>query len=106
MFRSGFKMKMFIVFLLLAVAMLSVSPVYGAVEETTGVLVVAHGSNEASWNQTVQQAVEQVRLPYPVELGFLEFAEQDIHAAVKKLEEQGVNKIIAIPLFISSYSNY
>jgi sirohydrochlorin ferrochelatase len=105
MFRSGFKMKMCIVFILLCIAMLFVSPVCAA-EENIGVLVVAHGSDESSWNETVQQAVGEVDLSYPLELGFLEFTEPDIHAAVKKLEERGVNKIIAVPLFVSSYSNH
>ena len=104
MFRFGYKMCS--VFLLLAVTMFFISAVYGAAEEKTGVLIVAHGSDETSWNQAVQQAAEQVNLPYPVELGFLEFTEPDIHAAIKRLEEQGVNKIIAVPLFISSYSNH
>lgn len=105
MFRSGFKMKMFIIILLLAVAMFSVSPVFGATEEKIGVLVVAHGSNE-DWNQAVQEEVEQVKLPYPVELVFLESVERDINSVVKELEEEGVNKIIAVPLFICSYSNH
>jgi len=74
--------------------------------ETVGVLVIAHGSDEAQWNADVINAVEKVNLPYPVALGFLEYHEQDIAAAVSVLETQGVNRIIAVPLFISTYSNH
>ncbi|ACV63463.1 S-layer domain protein [Desulfofarcimen acetoxidans DSM 771] len=104
MFRSG--IKGLAVILLLLLDMFYVVPFCGAAEENIGVLVVAHGSDEASWNATVQQAVAEIALPYPVELGFLEFTEPDIHAAVEALEARGVDKIIAVPLFISSYSNH
>lgn len=104
MFRPVIKRLALILLLLLA--MLSVVPLCGAAEEGIGVLVVAHGSDEASWNEVVQQAVAEVNLPYPVELGFLEFAEPDIHAAVAALEARGVDKIITVPLFVSSYSNH
>ncbi|MCL6558152.1 MAG: S-layer homology domain-containing protein, partial [Firmicutes bacterium] len=104
MLRSG--IKGFAVILLLLFAMLSVVPIGGAAEENIGVLVIAHGSDEVSWNETVQQAVAEVDLPYPLELGFLEYTEPDIHNAVVALEAQGVDKIIAVPLFVSSYSNH
>ncbi|WP_166405026.1 sirohydrochlorin chelatase [Desulfonema ishimotonii] len=71
-----------------------------------GVLVIAHGSDEAGWNQAVDDAVRNVCLPYPVALGFLEFQEQDIAAAVRTLEDQNVREIIAVPLFISGSSNH
>jgi sirohydrochlorin ferrochelatase len=74
--------------------------------EKTGVLVIAHGSDELSWNQAVQHAAAGVKLPYPVELGFLEFTTPNIQTAVTKLEKQGVNRIIAVPLFISTHSNH
>ncbi|MEZ4528773.1 MAG: CbiX/SirB N-terminal domain-containing protein, partial [Desulfobacterales bacterium] len=76
------------------------------IPETVGVLVIAHGSDEAQWNADVINAVEKVNLPYPVALGFLEYHAQDIAYAVSALEEQGVNRIIAVPLFISTYSNH
>ncbi|WP_347489080.1 CbiX/SirB N-terminal domain-containing protein [Desulfoscipio sp. XC116] len=104
MFRSG--VKGLAVVLLLFMAVLSVVPFCGAAEENIGVLVVAHGSDETFWNDDVQQAVEEVSLSYPVELGFLEFAEPNIHDAVAALEARGVDRIIAVPLFISSYSNH
>jgi len=74
----------------------------------TGVLVIAHGSPSEIWNQPVRDTVAQVCLPYPVELGFLEFVEgETIQDAVDRLENQGVDEIIvSVIAFISSYSNH
>ena len=72
-----------------------------------GVLVVAHGSDEDLWCQQVRQVVANISLPYPVELGFLEFVpNESIDDAVERLESQGVRDIIAVPLFVSSYSSH
>jgi len=76
------------------------------IPETIGVLVIAHGSDEAQWNEDVINAVKKVNLPYPVVLGFLEYHEQDIPSAVSVLENKGVNRIIAVPLFVCTYSNH
>ncbi|MDI6810170.1 MAG: CbiX/SirB N-terminal domain-containing protein [archaeon] len=79
--------------------------------EQIGILVVAHGSPRESWCKPVKEAVENVSLGYPTEVGFLEFVENltgydFIHEAVDKLDEQNVTKIIAVPLFISSSSGH
>jgi len=94
--------------LMLALAVTFVaSPIYGAQGEKIGVLVIAHGSEEEEWCNAIQQAVDNVELPYTVELGYLEFVlEQDIHVAVKRLERQDIDKIIVVPLFISSFSSH
>lgn len=81
----------------------SLTPIKGKV----GVLLIAHGSPERMWNGPVQKIVKMVNLPYPVELGFLEYVpDQTIEQAVAKLRAKGADEIIAIPLFISSYSNH
>lgn len=75
--------------------------------EKIGILVVAHGSSEDTWNQPVRDAVEDVETPFPVEAGFLESVPgEDIPAAVAKLEQQGVNHIIAVPIFVASASGH
>ena len=79
--------------------------------EQIGILVVAHGSPRESWSKPVREAVENVSMGYPTEVGFLEFVSElegynFIHEAVDKLDEQGVTKIIAVPLFISSHSGH
>ncbi len=72
-----------------------------------GVLVVAHGSDEEQWCRQIHQVVENISLPYPVELGFLEFApNESISHAVDRLDERGVDEIIVVPLFVSSYSSH
>ena len=72
-----------------------------------GVLVLAHGSSSESWCNPVRNAVAEVDLPYPVELGFLEFVPNEtINLAVERLDDAGVTKIIAVPLFVSSSSNH
>jgi sirohydrochlorin ferrochelatase len=79
--------------------------------EQIGILVVAHGSPRESWCKPVREAVESVSMGYPTEVGYLEFVSElegynFIHEAVDKLDEQGVTKIIAVPLFISSHSGH
>jgi PKD repeat protein len=71
-----------------------------------GVLALAHGF-PGRWNQQVREMVNKITLPVPVELGFLEFAPgQTINSAIKKLDKQGVNRVIAIPLFICGNSTH
>ena len=73
----------------------------------TGILVVAHGSPREMWCAPVRAAAHNVDLPYPVELGFLEFVPgETINAAVDRLDKHGVKKIIAVPLFVSSHSDH
>ena len=75
--------------------------------ERIGILVVGHGSPSDSWCAPLRSAVANVSSPYPVELGFLEFVPNEtINIAVDKLDEAGVTKIIAVPLFISSHSGH
>jgi len=75
--------------------------------EYPGVLIIAHGSPSEEWNQPVREIVSQVTLPYPIELGFLEFVEgEGIQDAVDRLEKRGVDTAIVVPLFISSFSNH
>jgi len=55
----------------------------------------------------VRDVVAEVYLPYPVELGFLEFVPNEtINDSVKRLDNAGVTKIISVPLFVSSHSSH
>ena len=75
--------------------------------ERIGILVVGHGSPSDSWCAPLRSVVANVSSPYPIELGFLEFVSNEtINIAVDKLDEAGVTKIIAVPLFISSHSGH
>jgi sirohydrochlorin ferrochelatase len=79
----------------------------GRADGNIGVLVIAHGSPSESWCSPVRNATDEVDLPYPVELGFLEFVPNEtINLAVERLDDAGVTEIIAVPLFVSSHSSH
>lgn len=72
-----------------------------------GVLVIAHGSPNQEWNQSVEEAVEAVQLGLPISVGYLEsVAGQSIVDGVRGLEAEGVERIRVIPLFVSSGSTH
>ena len=98
---------------LIAILLSSIAPVVAGAYENDGadgeigVLVIAHGSPSESWCSPVRNATDEVDLPYPVELGFLEFVPNEtINLAVERLDDAGVTKIIAVPLFVSSHSSH
>ncbi len=72
-----------------------------------GVLVLAHGGSER-WNQQVRDLVEQADLSAPAEvafgMGMHEAEVQAVQQAIDALERQGVTRIVAVPLLISSHS--
>ena len=95
------------IMLLIMIISLIIPGVAAENKEKYGILVIAHGSPGESWCSPVRDAVSEVDLPYPVELGFLEFVPNEtINDAVEKLDHARVTKIIAIPLFISSHSSH
>ncbi|WP_047152519.1 sirohydrochlorin chelatase [Aneurinibacillus tyrosinisolvens] len=72
-----------------------------------GVLVISHGSRNASWIQKVHELVSQVDTELPVEAAFLDMVEgYGIRDGVERLEAQGVREILAVPLFVSSGSTH
>jgi sirohydrochlorin ferrochelatase len=82
-------------------------PSVSADDEKIGIVVIAHGSPSEAWCNPIRDAVAETELPYQVELGFLELVPNEtINNAVDKLDDAGVTKIIAVPLFISSYSSH
>jgi len=98
---------------LITILLSSITPVVagayenGGADGNIGVLVVAHGSPSESWCSPVRNATDEVDLPYPVELGFLEFVPNEtINLAVERLDDAGVTEIIAVPLFVSSHSSH
>lgn len=71
--------------------------------QETGVLIMAHGGGE-EWNQLVRDAAEPLAENYTVEFAWGMANYVTLQHAVQRLEEQGVEHIIAVPLFISSHS--
>ncbi len=70
----------------------------------TGILVLAHGSRDTTWNQTIFDVVDPIREDYPVEIAFGMANPYTMQAGIDRLENQGVERIVVIPLFVSSYS--
>ncbi len=95
------------IMLLIMIISLIIPAVAAENKEKYGILVIAHGSPGEDWCAPVRDAVAEVDIPYPVELGFLEFVPNEtINNAVERLDNAGVTKIIAIPLFVSSHSSH
>jgi sirohydrochlorin cobaltochelatase len=72
-------------------------------QNKVGVLVLAHGGNE-NWNKTVGETVEPLRKDYVVEVAFGMADPKTMQTGIDNLENKGVDKIIVVPLFISSFS--
>lgn len=97
--KPGFYTAALAAFLFVSVVPLS----QGGNEKKVGVLVLAHGGN-SQWNQEVLNAVEPLKEQYAVETAFGMADRSMIQAKIHQIEQQGVDKIIVVPLFISSYS--
>jgi len=70
-----------------------------------GVLILAHGGSE-QWNQMVRHCVEAANLscPYEVVLGMGDSDSTPYQTALRNLHSHGAQKIVTIPLLISSHS--
>jgi sirohydrochlorin ferrochelatase len=71
---------------------------------TSGIVVFAHGSRVESANQSVRLVASELaragNFPH-VEAAFLELGEPDLAGAVAKLVEQGVERILVLPYFLT-----
>ncbi len=74
-----------------------------AQSQSTGVLVMAHGGSK-EWNQHVRDATETLKEKYPVEFAWGMANYVTLQQGIQRLEKQGVDHIVAVPLFISSHS--
>ncbi|GIQ68909.1 cobalamin biosynthesis protein CbiX [Xylanibacillus composti] len=75
----------------------------------TGILVISHGSRDPRWVAMVDDAVAKVVLPENTVIisAFLEIVEgRLIQDGINRLEELGVQMIVAVPLFMSSGSTH
>lgn len=84
---------------------LSVAVTAGAqAPERSGVLLLAHGG-QPQWNERVLAVATAVDATQPTEVAFGMASRASIQAAVDKLTARGVTSIVAVPLFVSSYSS-
>ena len=69
-----------------------------------GILLLAHGGS-AEWNSRVTALAATVNATRPTEVAFGMAARASIQSAIEKLAARGVTEIIAVPLFVSSWSS-
>ncbi|HTX60873.1 MAG TPA: sirohydrochlorin nickelochelatase [Methanobacterium sp.] len=68
-----------------------------------GVLLISHGSRLPYGEQVINELADIYRekTEYPVVVSYMNMSEPSIPVAVNQLSEEGVNKIIAIPVFLA-----
>jgi sirohydrochlorin ferrochelatase len=81
--------------------LLTVAP-HAAARGTTGVLILAHG-HEQQWNAQVQALARTLQMPVEVAFGMAH--KSAMEQAVRSLEKQNVQRIVAVPLYVSSHSS-
>lgn len=71
-------------------------------------LVVAHGSPQASWNERVIKLVEKINHPGPKDVAFLtgKPPEHALPVVAARLDQSGAKEIVVVPLLISSFSEH
>src|SRR5688572_30531824 len=68
-----------------------------------GILLLAHGGS-AEWNGRVTDLAAIVNATRPTEVAFGMATRASIQGAVDRLVARGVTEIVAVPLFVSSWS--
>jgi sirohydrochlorin ferrochelatase len=71
---------------------------------STGIIVFAHGSRIESANQSVREAATGLARAggfAHVEAAFLELGQPDLEGAAARLAEQGVERIVVVPYFLT-----
>lgn len=70
----------------------------------TGILLMAHGGSK-TWNEEVLKIAAEVNKDAPVEVAFGMANRRTLQEGIDKLSARGSKSIVAVPLFISSYSS-
>lgn len=104
-----YKARISVSFSMLLIALMfltNLSPLAGqkTTKEKVGVLILSHGSRDQEWNQSVRAAAVSALEGYTVEFAYGMANPHTMQPAIKKLEAQNVDRIVAVQLFISSYS--
>lgn len=74
------------------------------VRHDPGILLLAHGGS-AEWNARVTELAAQVDQRKPTEVAFGMATRANIQAAIDRLVSRGVTEVVAVPLFVSSWSS-
>jgi sirohydrochlorin ferrochelatase len=94
-----FMLKIRVVLLLIGVAIVPATS-----SADPGILLLAHGGSK-EWNARVLELAQKVDRSRPVEVAFGMATRRNIQAAVDRLSARGVTEIVAVPLFVSSWSS-
>jgi sirohydrochlorin ferrochelatase len=112
------KLTVFTFIIVLQAFMIDNICISSIVNPDIGILVLAHGGPSTQliknkenkydkvplWNKMVIDAVKPLEKKFNIEIAFGMADLKTIQAATDRLEEKGAKKIVAVPLFISSYS--
>ncbi len=71
----------------------------------SGILLLAHGSNDRRWNDQVLAVAAQTDASMPTEVAFGMASRATMRDAIARLRARNVERIIAVPLFVSSHSS-
>ena len=88
---------------LMAVAALLVTAPRAAADGP-GILLLAHGGS-ADWNARVTELARDLDQAQPVEVAFGMATRRTMQEAIDRLNARGVSHIVAVPLFVSSWSS-
>jgi basic membrane lipoprotein Med (substrate-binding protein (PBP1-ABC) superfamily) len=91
--------------LALLAACATTRPVASAASTDFGVLLMAHGGDQA-WDREVAQAMAPLRQEFPLEIAFGMADAGSIERAVQRLEAQGAQRIGVVRLFVTGESWY
>ena len=86
------------------VGLCRISPAAAQSDPSVGVLLLAHGG-QPQWNERVTALAAVVDRAQPTEVAFGMASRASIQAAIDRLATRGVTRVVAVPLFVSSYSS-
>ena len=72
--------------------------------ESKGILLLAHGGSP-EWNAQVTRLASDVDRSAPTEVAFGMATRANIQGAIDRLQARGATEIVAVPLFVSSWSS-
>lgn len=75
-----------------------------AASADTGILLLAHGGS-AEWNARIDELAAQVGKTTPTEVAFGMATRSAMQSAIDRLVARKVTEIVAVPLFVSSWSS-
>lgn len=68
-----------------------------------GIILLGHGSRREEANEEIRQIAAMIKQAHPeslYETAFLSFGEPDLTEVVEKMIQEGIDKIIVMPLFL------